>query len=445
MTPNKPAAKLTLKDAVATLVQDEDVALWQESLRAASTRRIYGESLLRFSQYTSMTPGKIVELFRKDQLEGEKKLQAFIQRSKEHFTPKSINNHLVGVKSWLKHNGIKVERKIDVGNTYLTPTIEGEAPPSQEELRRIMNHAQPRGRTAMSLIGFAGVRPETAAGLRLSDLPELRIPMLRISDGPIEFAKTPTLIRVRAEISKNRRPYITFLIEEGCEYLKEYLELRQRQGETLTPQSPLIRESGKNNHNSFSRKAFSKLIKHAFEKAGFKARPYVLRSYFDTAIDNARNVPHDWQQFWMGHRGDIEAIYTVRKRLPEDQIEEMRNTFHEAVEPRLTTVITETASMEKFRAAFKEDLLLTLGFTEEEMAKMNISEMKREDLQRLIRQALLGGRETGILKTLQNGGEKTASKQKVVTVSEVEGYLGEGWRFVSALNHEKAVVELPNT
>ena len=53
---------------------------------------------------------------------------------------------------------------------------------------------------------------------------------------------------------------------------------------------------------------------------------YVLRSYTDTVFDIAESkglISHPRRQFFMGHKGDIEARYSTKKgRLPPDMIEE---------------------------------------------------------------------------------------------------------------------------
>ena len=41
-------------------------------------------------------------------------------------------------------------------------------------------------------------------------------------------------------MSKAQHQYFTFLSEEGCEYLKDYLEERIRKGETVDGESPII-------------------------------------------------------------------------------------------------------------------------------------------------------------------------------------------------------------
>ena len=40
----------------------------------------------------------------------------------------------------------------------------------------------------------------------------------------------------------------------------------------------------------------------------------------------------------MGHSGSIEAIYTVNKKLPEWQVEKMRDQYKENIDPNLQTI-----------------------------------------------------------------------------------------------------------
>jgi len=44
--------------------------------------------------------------------------------------------------------------------------------------------------------------------------------------------------------------------------------------------------------------------------------------------DNNGRIAHAYRQFFMGHKGDIEARYTTKKgRLPEEFIEDMRESY----------------------------------------------------------------------------------------------------------------------
>lgn len=68
----------------------------------------------------------------------------------------------------------------------------------------------------------------------MKDLPEMEY-----NNGNVEL-KIPTLVIVRKELSKAGHQYFTFLGEEGCEYVKDYLEERIREGEKITSESPMI-------------------------------------------------------------------------------------------------------------------------------------------------------------------------------------------------------------
>jgi len=66
-------------------------------------------------------------------------------------------------------------------------------------------------------------------------------------------------------------------------------------------------------------------------RAVIKARPYVLRAYFDTQLllaESNGKIAHAYRQFFMGHKGDMEARYTTNKgRLTTELIEDMRRAF----------------------------------------------------------------------------------------------------------------------
>jgi len=326
---NKKLLKVKTKEMIES---DKDVARWINNLNAESTKRIYSEGLLKFSEYTNQTPQEILTNFKTNKKTAEDTLTDFIQENRKKQTPKSVHNNLVSVKSWLKHNDIIINRKITCGNIKTAPTTEDESVPTQDELNRILNYSDPRGKTFIALIAFAGLRPNTAVNIKLKDLPDLTI-----TEKTVQLNKKPAQIKVKSQFSKNSKPYFTFLSSEGCNYALEYLQSRIDEGEILTPETPLISFSQKSTRHSITRKGFSKKIKRTFEKARYKGRPYVLRSYFDTAMLNS-GISFIYQQFIMGHSGTIETTYTLNKNLPQTQIDDIRQQFKEKVEPKLETI-----------------------------------------------------------------------------------------------------------
>jgi integrase len=334
------------------LLKDNNVIRWHENLKEGSmgTADLYLHYLLDYCNYRRMTPSALVGEFQRNKKKAQDSLEDYIQwrrkklnpTTKRPPAPKSLNVMLSSVKSWFRHSELSVTREINVGNVRETPTIEQEQPPSQKELRRILDHAGPRTRASITLIAFAGIRPNAIGGLLLADMPELKI-----QSGKASANVEPMIIKVRSQLSKNKRPYLTFLIREGIDYLTAYLNERLAQGETLVPTSPVIgvstttatRGTTKRKGEAIGRKAISAIMRRAMRSSDTsvsKFRPYVLRSYFDWALQNAK-LPHTWEQFVMGHSGPIESDYSVHKNLRTEQIEQMRQAFKESVEPVLTT------------------------------------------------------------------------------------------------------------
>jgi len=208
-------------------------------------------------------------------------------------------------------------------------------------VRKVLAASDLRTRVIASLVAFSGLRHVSIGnyhgddGIRLGDLPELDVDRL-------EFEKIPAVIVVRPELSKAKHQYITFAGRQTCECILTYLRLRKRRGEELDEDSPLVAARG----GGFLRSGrISSVLSEAITAAGFDWRPYLLRHYFDTQLLLAEAegiILRDYRVFWMGHKGDIEHVYTMRKyRLPEDLLEDMRSRFDDAARIFLETEVAE--------------------------------------------------------------------------------------------------------
>ena len=419
------------------LLKDEDVRRWFENLRAKSdlTATVYLRGLGLFCDLKGVTPKEMLKAagtkaFRDGftdfvrRLEKEGKAGSYIARFKKV------------VHSWLAYNGVNVRLKVNIAGEYDTPTIAEERVPNKEELDKIIRMATPRGRVSIALMAFSGLRPESLGnyagddGLRLGDLTEAEL----IADG-VEFSKKPTLVVVRKTLSKTKNQYFTFAPEQGALYIKDYVADRVKRGEKISKDSPVLGfdERGMRKNKFLRTTLVTRDIKEAIVKAGFSRRPYVLRAYFDTNMviaESKGKISHPYLQFMMGHKGDIEARYSTNKgRLPPDMIEDMREAYKRS-QDYLQTMKAEVGE-EKIKEAFKRQLLAVAGFSEEEIAKCDIDNMKDEELHNLIRQRLLGVMAT-------NG-----NRQRVVPLPQVEKYLSEGWEYVAALPNERAIIKMP--
>lgn len=287
------------------------------------------------------------------------------------------------------------------------------------ELRVLMAHC---GLRPVSLGNYRGTD-----GLRIRDLPEMTI-----KEGVVEFTKIPTMVVVRAELSKSQNQYFTFLGEEGTSYLKDYLEERILNGDELLLESPII--TPKQGMKPFIRTVnVGDIVRSAIRKSSFRWRPYMLRAYFDTQLllaENNGKISHAYRVFLMGHHGDIEDRYTTdKRRLPPDLIEDMRRSYQKCLE-FLDTNRSGTDE-EKLKIALRRQLLLVAGYNRQELDKTDLTSATDEDIKRMLRKRLLG----------EKANDHRA--QKVVPADKVESYLNGGWEFVASLSNGNIILRFP--
>ena len=249
----------------------------------------------------------------------------------------------------------------------------------------------------------------------------------------------PAIVVVRRTISKTGRQYISFLPEQGCGYVKQYLEWRMHiLKEKIDGASPLLTA------NQFNPRYIGRFVRvcnvcdavrHAIRAAGFDWRPYVLRRYFDTRMMGAEQegkVIKDYRVFWMGHTGDIEHVYTLNKgHLPEDLLEGMRQAYAKASEKHLATLVQASISRDEVVNTARTEALKMFGYTDEELLGVgDITRITMEQLQQLIH-----------AKSKQMLGLKEGT-QKVVPVAELERWIEQGWDYKRDLPDGRAVIGL---
>lgn len=415
------------------LLENVRVRRWYENLQARSsiTAGVYLGSLGLWLEYLNRDPDTLIEFVNNDFEEFKGQVADQIRKlEREGKHGSSISVSVKPMISYLKFHNIVVRLNINIKNENRNLNAEKEIIPEKYQLRSAILMAQKRERVAIALMAFGGLRPEVLGnddgtdGLRLSDLPELHW------NGDIEI-KSPTKVEVRAELSKTRQPYFTFLGQEGCDYLLDYLKDRKNNGEVLTPDSPVIlseqSKSRRESPNAFLRTMLlSRRIKRAIRKAEFDWRPYIFRAYFGTNLDSAESkglISHPQRQFIMGHKGDIEEAYT--KRRSEVKIEEIRNAYTRCLQ------FLETESkinVENLERGFMSKALKLLGYQDNEIKDMiNLSD---DELLKRVREHKD--------MSMNNG-----HKQRVIALGEVENFITEGWEFVNVLPGDKAIIKTP--
>ncbi|MHA1632269.1 MAG: site-specific integrase [Candidatus Freyarchaeota archaeon] len=445
------------------LDEDPDFRRWFENLARGSEVTAFENAriLYRFLRRHGMNPQDLVNLARRDRRGVENLLLDFVSTlHREGKSPNYINNYLKAVRSWLNFNEVTLIRKIKIGNRNATPTIADERVPTPDELRTILYYASARAKCSIAFMAFSGLRPETLGNMRGSDgLAVKDLPEMRIEGEKVVFTKVPTMVVVRPNLSKAKHRYFTFLTSEGCEYLKAYLEKRLAAGEKLTGESAIIAVTP-----GFEKTAYRKSLKGFITtknvtreireamRPRFKWRPYVLRAYFDTQLllaENHGKISHAYRQFFMGHKGDIEARYTTNKgRLPEDLIEDMRRSFMECEEylttrlpsreedPEITAIRTmvESGVLDLSKPKVRQYLIRKLGI---EDAEVKVAEMVEKGLSETEAYARAICDELG-LKPINL---KHDDPKKIVEEHELERYLAEGWDVHTVLPSGKILIK----
>ncbi len=421
--------------AYRSLLEDKEVKRWYNNVARGSivTADVYLRRLGNFCEAHKLTPKKFAA-------KSEKEIYGILldyvtELEKRELSGSYIASILKALRSWLSHCDKPMKKKIRVRDSGIHPTLKDERVPTPQELKSIFLSGDKKSRVACALVAHSGLRIQTLGsytgddGLVLGDLPKMKV-----KDESVVFEETPAKVVVRHELSKAGHTYFSFLSEEGCEYVKEYLEERLRNGEKLKEDSPIL--TPKTARKPFiSTTKVSHAIRGAIRSAGFQWRPYVLRSYFDTQLMLAESkgyVLRDYRTFWMGHVGDIEHRYTTNKaRLSSQVIDDMREAYGKSQE-FLQTKVPELPREDDLKRMFRSELLRMAGFTDEEIEKESLLELTEEELRDAVRGRLL------------NTNSSNNCNQKVISIEEIETYLEDGWEFVTTLPNDKMVVRFPN-
>lgn len=440
--------------------QMDEVNRWYLNMRARSpiSADIRRRSLALYCELNGITPTDILKQAEDNTL--KKHFQDFVSRMMDqgHKGAYVVKFKYV-LMSWLKFNDTDYRIGINVPNENINETTENERVPTPEEVAKMIRKTTSRGRVSISLMAFSGLRPEVLGnyegddGLTLGDIEDLDIDAL-------EFKAVPAKINVRVNLSKARFKYFSFLGDEGCRYLIDYLQERKKAGEDLTPESPLLVPDSSNRSTKWKylrTMLVTREIRTAIRSAGLNMRPYILRAYFATALDIAESkglISHPWRQFFMGHRGDIEAVYSTNKRPLPGKVEEMRMAYTRASQFFETVPKARGDSERVFKEAYIESVLTTLEALGQHV-EVNDKERDRllgldfETLKEEMK-SILGSKpdsrdasQAAAMDRRNLLNSRNGPKQKVIPMEAIEAYVNEGFDFITAIPGNRAIVRLP--
>jgi site-specific recombinase XerD len=225
------------------------------------------------------------------------------QLQDDGLSPSRVNNCAKYVRTFYRTNGIKIE----LSEPLSRRVIYKDRAPKPEELAKLLEIADLREKTIISMLALGAFREETLSKLKYRHVRE-----------DIENNRIPIHVHVEAEITKGKyHDYDTFLGAEAAIYLKLYLEQRRKgtiklEPETFNDDSPLIRDANRKEVKSIGTKQMGKLVHYLYVKAGLVKQPkgrmydlrvHSLRKYFKTQM-LALGLQPDYVDYMMGHTID---------------------------------------------------------------------------------------------------------------------------------------------
>ena len=299
--------------------------------------------------------------------------------------------------------------------------------PTLEEIRKVVSVADLRTKCLILFLSSSGARIGSVEYLRWRDIQEVAF----------EGRKLAKVTIYRGEPEE----YETFVSPECYEYLLKYREVREKVGEAIAPSSPVfVREVNKRRFDQ--RKVRPVGVRTLKNQMGELLNQMKMREKL-TDTENYRSYEwkqaHGYRKFFktrmemsgvkpiitemlMGHTIGVSGSYMKPTQ------DEMVNEYVKAV-PNLT-VIGAAAEKADRNVELKREILQKVGgYSKEEVDKLNLGDMEDAEVQKLVKERLLGARAS-------NG-----NRQKVVPISEIETYLVQGWEYVAALPNEKAVLK----
>ncbi|MBN2602998.1 MAG: site-specific integrase [Candidatus Thermoplasmatota archaeon] len=270
-----------------------------------NTQKAYKQALQRFKTKTNIKPSKLIQM---PPEHIEIALRQYLIKSQDK-TPKTCSLTIKVINQFLKRNGIN----IDIYHLKdITRNIKDRRPATSfrtftsKQLKEILQHANLKDKALIMLLATSGIRINEALQIKVKD---------------IDFKFNPTLINIKASVTKSGYPRTTFITSETTEVIKQWIQFRKQ----------YIKEANKKNYskkNKDNKEDKGRLFPYSYgtaisiwlkllKKAKFDKRDdttnfhqyklHGLRAYFRTQIST--EISQDIIDTLMGHETELTRAY----------------------------------------------------------------------------------------------------------------------------------------
>ena len=406
------------------ILKDNDTKQWIATLTSESVKINYPKHYAEYLCYTNQTVQQMIKNFKEDQIKESKHIQEFVNHMIDikKLAPSGVANYVSAVKNRLEYEGLILTKKIRIPNRHIHNTVANQVVPTKDQIIRFLQNARPETQAIIALMAFLGVRFNVIGDLRVSDFPEMRI-----TDKEVIFEKMPTRINIRLSVTnKSKKEYMTFLIEAGCQILKNSLELRLRRGEKLQSDSFIIKTDCEKDSIRLRANVVARRLYTVFDKIGYESRPYSLKDFFATALANT-GIQQNYQTYFMGHIGPVQNVYSTNRKQPPEQIEFMRNLFKEKIEQYL--IPQPNSNEARLREVWQE------------FGKQIGLEVKADASTEETIAEIAGLYKAGMEDLATRENPPALQKQKRIEESELDKYLDDNWQVIQVLPSGSIIVK----
>jgi hypothetical protein len=433
---------------------DKDYLRWMDKLNSKVSQQNYLRSMIYLNESLKLSPQTIVQAYE----EGGKARKDLIDDLDGYITGKTKARHFgaafnawAAVVSLLKHRGVLMSAKMFEIKQPKSDIVEPKYIPTHEEYLKMQRYATcARDRFAVALLRYSGGRigvVDDPVPLKLANVLDLDFAALALKE--IKFKHTSSCaILFYAEVREDKivrytDTYVSFILPEAMQLLREYLEERIRKGEELTANSYLLgperEESQYLNHKrlSYMMTELSKntgyTIKNEQGDIEAKFTAHSLRRLFYNSLQGLDDVDRECLN------GRISGI-RARYHGSVDELPKVVEFMRERYEFGMRALIS-TATAEEQRKKSVIDYARMQGLKEEEIRRVQEAigfGCTAEELREALTQVLETRRESKTTERPKNGGR--AYEALMISDQELISYIEEGWEIIKELSNGKIVV-----
>jgi integrase len=201
---------------------------FEAGIRSSATLRLYQNRMGAFLKFAELTPDQFAKLPAR---KAEDAVMRYISHlkarvSRGEISPDTVHMSVAPIQLFSVMNRMKLEWKFVMKQAPTKRKYSSDRAPTIEEIRQMLQHAPLRIRAAVLIMASGGLRVGAFQGMKVGDVIDLE-------------GDAAKVLVYRGESEE----YFTFITPEANKAFREYLNFRKAHGETITPESPVLRDA----------------------------------------------------------------------------------------------------------------------------------------------------------------------------------------------------------